>query len=137
MIILACTFSFSLLFLVLHSTKPTQTRISPTIPAGVIVSPITNTPSTVANTTRDKSMMPYKLTGICLIALNDNIHAVKITSDFNAMNIIIFHSTPPALGTVGRMNTNERSVYNINTSSTVFFSSDFFFTISLPPLSKP
>ena len=71
------------------------------------------------------------------MALNDKIHAMKITSDFKAMGKRIFTSTPMALLMPGNTKINDNKVYIIKTSSTLFFSSDFFFTISLPPFKRP
>ncbi len=70
------------LFFKLTSKRPVMTSARPIYFARVISSPSTITPSNVENMTRDKSIIPYRLTDIFLSAHIANNHAALTAHAF-------------------------------------------------------
>ena len=118
----------------LRSRRPVQTIPSDKICRNPRCSPRIKTPNDVANSTRERSIIPYKLTGSFFSELKPHIHARKIANDFIAIRTKNFASSPPAFGACGSTNTNESRVYATRTSITEFLSIAFFFAISRSPL---
>ena len=67
-------------------------------------------PVLVENTMRDKSIMPYKLTEMCLSAAKAHNHAPHTTAAFTKMARIIHGDSAKAVAIVGKVNTQPISV---------------------------